>query len=286
VGLKLAGAYLLGVGCWVLLLSWLGVLASRQPQPAADALDQQLFRRLGASRRWVAALFGWLVLLVVVGLSLSPLPAGQTWIQMVAALVLVLLAFILIAGTIRSSMTDETNRVRPIWGALLLLLWAVPAFGIALLLSNWRMSIAPWVAGWIVVPAILLPFAASSTVWGFNPPWRRVARLIINWQWWLGVVWAAFVGVGLPTLINVATQNENAPASVWTRGLKDCVQGLLAMGSLVVLLGLLATLLGRRQNPPTEEVLVAVPVLSGPETRSAKAKADLPPSEDEDTPRV
>ncbi len=38
VGLKLAGAYLLAVGCWVLLLGWVAVLFGRQQPPAEYAL--------------------------------------------------------------------------------------------------------------------------------------------------------------------------------------------------------------------------------------------------------
>jgi len=38
VGLKLAGAYLLAVGCWVLLLGWVTTLFGRQRPPAEEAL--------------------------------------------------------------------------------------------------------------------------------------------------------------------------------------------------------------------------------------------------------
>jgi hypothetical protein len=38
VGLKLAGAYLLAVGCWVLLLAWAAVLFGRQQPPPEESL--------------------------------------------------------------------------------------------------------------------------------------------------------------------------------------------------------------------------------------------------------
>ena len=281
VGLKLAASYLLGVGCWVLLLGWLAVLWSGQPEPDEDALDQDLFRRLSASRRWVGAWFGWMVLS---DLLVVPLSDSQSWIKMVLTLVLLALGCVLVAGTMRSLMDGGGKGVRLVWGTLSQVVWAALGLGIALLLSLWYNSLAQWSFRWVVAPALVLPLAAASALWGFRLPWRRVWRLLLNWRWWLGVLWAAIAGLAVPSLISSATSGEAAAGSLWSKGLIEGINGLLDMGSWVLLLGWLATLFSRQlEQPPVEEALVPASVLTGPGEKSISAKAEVPPDQEPQT---
>jgi hypothetical protein len=263
VTLKLAATYLLAVGSWILLLGWAAVLFGRQQPLEENGLEHDLFRRLRMSCGWIGALFGWAALSVLDDLFVERLSADQSWIKMLAALVLILLALILVAGTMRSLLSDEVKRVRMVWGVLSVLLWAVPALGIALLLSLWYTPIAPWIISWVVVPAILLPFAAASTVWGLRLPWRKILRVVCAWRWWLGLLAAAVVGVALPDLIDDAAQSGTAPTSLWNVALKEGVNGLLATGCWILLLGWLATLFGWTL-PLAEEASVPVPAQPEP----------------------
>ncbi len=280
VGLKLAGAYLLALSGWLLLLGWAAVLFNRQQPPADNAWDQQIFERLRASRRWIVASLGWLTLYVVADLIIDPLPDSQSWIKGIAALILVALAIVLVAGSMRSLMANHVKPVRMAWGTLLILLWALPAVGIAVLLSLWHLPALPWVIGWVLTPAVLLPFAAASSVWGLRLlPWRRTLRLLGSWRWWLGVASAAVVGVAFPSLIDAALLDGATPLSHWGIGLKDAVNASLAMGSWVLLLGWLGVLFGRLQPPP-EEALQAVSLVPAPEAGTRSAVAEIPPGED------
>jgi hypothetical protein len=259
----------------VLLLGWVAVLFSRQQTPPESAWDRELFERLRASRRWIGASFGWMALSALDDLFVERLPAGHTWIKTSGALILIALAVILLAGNARSMLADHVKPVRMAWGTLLILLWILPVVGLALLLSLWHMPVLPWVVGWILAPVVLFPLAAASAVWGMRLPWRRVLRLIGVWQWWLAVVFAAVIGVALPSLIDAAMQSGSEPLSQWEIGLKEGVNGLLSVGSWLLLLGWLGVLFGRQQPPP-EEVLVAVPVLAGPDEGRRSAVVEIP----------
>jgi hypothetical protein len=61
--------------------------------------------------------------------------------------------------------------------------------------------------------------------------------------------------------------------------LKLAAAYLLAMGSWVLLLGWVATLFGRQQ-PPTEEALVAVPVLARPPEGKQATAVEVPPPDE------
>ena len=280
VGLKLAATYLLGVGCWLLVLAWLAVLWSRQPEPDEKALDQDLFRRLRTSRGWIAALFGWTVLADLDDLFVERLPDGLLWPRILAILILLPLAIFLATGTIRSLMSDEARRIRTAWGALSMVLWAVLVLGVNLLFTLWYIQIAPLVLGWVVAPAIILPFAASSALWGFRLPWRKILRLLLDWRWWLGVLCAGIVGGVLPSLIfNVASGRE-AHETVFSLGPKLVATDVLALGSWVLILGWLAVLFARQQKQPPTGKSVSAPILTGPGDKSMSAKAEVPPQDE------
>ena len=283
VGLKLAATYLLGVGCWVLVLAWLAVLWSRLPEPAEDAIDQDLLRRLCASRNWIGAQFGWVALSVLTDVVIALLPIGvgsQIWVMTVAALVLLTAALILQTATIRSLLIEEAKRVRLVWGTLSVLIWTLVVAVVALLLDLYNCPTTLRAACWIVIPAVLVPFAAASALWGVHLPWRRIFRILRSWQWWVAVVVAVVLGRALPGLFATDSISGSAPSRLGIVGLQHLASGLFTAWCWILLLGWLAVLFGRQQKrPPAEEVLVPVPVLTGPEEKSGSAKADVPPDE-------
>jgi MFS family permease len=164
-----------------------------------------------------------------------------------------------------------------IWGALLMLLWAVLASFIAYLLSLWRALIAPCVVGLLVAPAILLPLAAASAMWGLRLPWRRLLQLIVEWRWWLGLIAATVMGIALPALLKASMQGDDI---FWKMGLGPVVIGLLAMGSWLLLLGWLAVLFNR-SLPHVKEELAEIPALTGPPEPDKQASVKLPLPEGE-----
>jgi len=93
------------------------------------------------------------------------------------------------------------------------------------------------------------------------------------------VVLAALLAVELPSRFFAAEPSGSVHAQIWHVVLKLIATYLLAMGSWVLLLGWVAVLFGRQQ-PPGEEVLVAVPAPSGPPEpdKQASVKLDLPES--------
>jgi len=279
VGFKLAGAYLLAISGWILLQSWAAALFASQQAPPEDAWDAQLFERLRTSRRWIGASFGWMVLYVLADRAIALLQASQSWIIASTALILIVLALLLAAGTMRSLLGNHVKPVRMAWGTLCILLWTLPFLGIALLLAQWRAPLLPWLVGWFLAPAILLPFAATSTVWGLRLPWRPAFRLLGIGQWWLAVAGAAVIGVAFPAWIDAAWQSSAEPTSQWAICLKESVNGLLAVGSGVLLLGWLGVLFNRRK-PVTEEISPAPSALTGPEAVALPADAQIATQKD------
>ena len=275
VGLKLAGAYLLALCGWVLLLGWAAVLFGCQQPLAENAWDRQLFERMRPASRWIQASFAWMALFVLDDRVMALLQVSQTWIIVSAALILIVLALILAAGTMRSQLGNHVKPVRMAWGTLCILLWTLLFVGIAFLLSLWHTPVVPWVTGWILTPAVLLPFAAGSAVWGLRLPWQRTLRLLCIWQWWLAVGCAAVVGAALPSLIDAAMQSGTEPASQWSIGLKEGVNGLLSMGAWVLLLGWLGVLFSRQQ-PLAKEPPSSVSASAGQDVGAQPAVAEMP----------
>ncbi|MGD0097282.1 MAG: hypothetical protein ABSB60_12360 [Terracidiphilus sp.] len=289
VSLKLAATYLLAMISWVLLLAWAAVLFGRQqPVPKNDAVTD-LFKRLRDSHSWVGAQFSWILIFVFTILMVSRIPSvpkWRVWILVPLFFMLLVAGLVVEAGMLRSLLKNGGKRIKMFWGVFSTFLWAVLALTVAYSLSLWHTSIAPWVVGWVVAPAILLPFAAASTVWGLRLPWRRILRLIAEWRWWLGLIAAMLTGVALPCLINAAMQSESTTPSLWVSpalwvmGLRAGGTVLLVMGSWVLLLGWLAVLLDR-QRLPSNETPTGVPALVGPPEpdKQGSVKAPLPESD-------
>ena len=275
------------------------------------SLLNDLFRRLRLGWRWVAAQFVLTALLILVGLAWTRLPDKHWWqvlLTLIVPLLLGISALELQAGTARSFSDDDGKRVKLVWGAVTLLVWIAMGAAVWALLDRcddqipqWAgylnsrgsaharatlfsyehiylwITYVEWVIRWIVVPAKIIPYAVVSAQWGWRLPWRRVIHILWNWRWWLGVVLAALVAVELPSRFFAAAPSGGVNAQIWHVTLKLAATYLLAVSSWVLLLGWVAVLFDRQQ-PPKEEVLVAVPALVGPPDggKQASVKLDLP----------
>ena len=281
VSLKLAATYLLVMISWVLLLAWAAVLFARQkPLPENDALSR-LFECLRASRRWIGAQFGWVLLLFLASYMVKRIPEDfkwKDWISVPLLLLLLVAGLVVQAGMMRSLLNDGGKRIRMVWGTLSMLFWTGTALGIVLLLVALHIPIARWLVGWLVVPAFFIPVVATTANWGFLLPWRKLLRLMCGWRWWLGLIAAMVTGLALPCLINAAMQSENTTPSLWATGLRAGVIVLLAMGSWVLLLGWLAVLIVR--NTPKTEVALAADLGQAGPSEIKKEESERPTSPD------
>jgi len=272
-----------------------------------------LFRTLGRARVWVALQFGLTLLLILAGLAWMRLPDKHFWqvaLSLLLQLILAISALELQAGTVRAFAHDDGRRVKLVWGAITFLVWIVIARAAWALLDwcddqiplwagyrnsrasaqaaatlfsyqhivHW-LTMLEWFLRWIVLPAKLIPWAAASAQWGLRLPWGRIIRFLCNWRWWLGVVLAALAGVWLPSQFFKGMPSRIVSAQDWIVGFKLAAAYLLAMSSWVMLLAWWAVLFSRDEKPPSEEALVAVPVLAGPPERELRARASLPPEE-------
>jgi hypothetical protein len=276
-------------------------------------MQNDLLMRLRRARWWLVAQFGGTLVLIAAGLGWTRLPEKyfvQVALVLLIPLLLAISALELQASTVRSLADDDGKRVKLVWGAMTLLVWIAVGAAFWVFLDwcedqiplwagylNSRVSaharaivftyahivrwltIAEWVLRWVVLPAKLIPYGAASAQWGWRLPLRRILRMLFNWRWWLGVVLAAIAGVAIPANFFVAKPHGTVSEQVWAVVLKLAVAYLLAVGSWVLLLGWVATLLGR-QRRPAEEALVAVPVLSGPQQGKQGATTEIPPPDD------
>lgn len=272
---KLLLAWLLPVLCWVLLLAWSGVLYARQPEPDETSIDREIFAHLRTNGKWVAAVFGWMVLSVL-GEVLSAATSGSRFVSIPVALVLILLAIVIFVVFVRSLMPGEAGRARIIWCALSELLWIAVATAISLVLTLWHSPFGTWVAGDVVAPALLIPLAAASAVWALRIPLKRIGHVVLDWQWWLGILWAVFTADLLPWLISAALTSAEETRSLWNIALVGLLGGTLGAGATCILLALFAVLLVRRS--PEAQALVPIALTGGLSDKSAAAVVE-PPAE-------
>jgi hypothetical protein len=273
-----------------------------------------LLRRLRTSVAWVAAQFWATLLIVLVGVGWTRVPERHVWqVGLTLLLPLLMLAAMLVleAGTMRSFFHRDERRVRFEWGALTLLVW-IAVVWIAWFILDWCddqiplwasylnsrasahararlftyehlqlwLTILVWIFRWIVVPAKVIPHALASAQWGGRLPWRKLWRMLLNWQWWIGAVIAALVGVLLPSYFFNGEPHGTVTHQVWAVSLKLAGAYLLAVASWVLLLAWAAVLLVRDEPGPKEpgdDALVAAPVGSGP-LREDSVKLPLPES--------
>jgi hypothetical protein len=260
-----------------------------------------LFRRLRLSLSWVAAQFWATLLLVLTGVAWTRLPDQYAWqvgLTLLLPLVLLALALLLEAGTMRKLLDVEQGRAPLAMGALTLVVWAAIVCLVWWLLDwcddqipvwagylnsrasahlratlftyehiqSW-LTILVWVFRWIVVPAKVIPYAVASAQWGWRLPWRKLIRFLLNWRWWLAVVVAALLAVEWPSHFFTVEPQGTVAHQVWAIVLKLAGAFLLAVASWVLLLAWAAVLLGRSRpskGQPGDDSLVPIPVHSGP----------------------
>jgi hypothetical protein len=210
-----------------------------------------LLRLLRLSRHWVGAQFGWVLAWIWVGVAILHLPGIQRWPQWLSDWLrvsyssLVMIAALAVqTGMLRSLIRNDARRVRPIWGALALLLWGMSCLIVASIPDYYlHNQIWQWLLAWVVAPAIFFPFAGASAVWGWRLPWRRVLRLVCAWRWWLGVL---LVGA-IEKLAELRFDRLSTHAYVWDvdlpTGLKMGAVDILETGVWILLLVWLAALL-------------------------------------------
>lgn len=278
---------------------------------------KDLFRRLRLSWRWILTQFVGIALLIALALAWTRLPEKHVWQVILTLLVpLLLLAALLVlqAGTMRRLADGEPRRAGFAWGASSLLVW------IALLWAAWAildwcddriplwagylnsrfgaderatvftyvhlqrcMTHLEWIVRWIVVPGKIIPYAMASAVAGWRLPFRHVLRILWSWRWWPAVVLAALLAVWLPGHFFTVLPHGTVHAQIWRISLKLAGTYLLGVGCWVLLLGWAAALFGRQPKQPlAEEVLVPVPVLTGPPEGERSVAADTPPPGDSD----
>jgi hypothetical protein len=234
-------------------------------------------RRLRREWRWVALQFGGLTALVLLGLGWTRLPDKHGW-QVLLSLLLPLLivgaALALQAATMRAFLASEEQRVKLLWGTLMVLGWVVAAwafwgfldwcashFGIWASYLNskapahWRSRVLTyqhiynwlvrieWILRWIVTPAKVLPYAMASAQWGWRLHWRRVFYLLWNWRWWLAVTLVALAAVALPAHLFAALPRGTVSHQVWSVTFKLLLSWILILGGWVFLLAWAAVMI-------------------------------------------
>lgn len=267
--LKLVGAWLLAVTSWVLALAWGVVLLARVQQPAPDGLDQRLFACLWSGRKWILGWAGWVAASMLFDFIMDALPENlriSGWVNTPVAIVLMIAALVLQVGMTRAMTRLEEKQVRPVWSALSVLVWLAAAVGLWFLLSLWHHEVAEWIVDWIIIPALLIPFAASSARWGLKLPWRRIFSVLCNWRWWVGVIAAVIVGVGLPDLIKAVATGGKASQKAWLNTLWNDVPFLLTMAAWIVLMGWFAALM-TKPEPHSQTAADSPPLETGEGTR-------------------
>ena len=197
----------------------------------------------------------------------------------------------------RAFLASEEQRVRLLWGALMLLVWVIvvwafwwfldwchdhfltwasylnsraPAYWRARVLTyqhiyNWLVR-AEWILRWIVTPAKVIPYAMASAQWGWRLHWRRAFHLLWNWRWWLAVTLVALAAVALPAHLFAGLPRGTVSHQVASVIFKLFLSWVLILGGWVFLLGWAAVLMepsptrftaGREWQWLRREVLIA-----------------------------
>jgi hypothetical protein len=275
-----------------------------------------LIHRLRSSLAWVTAQFWVTLLLILLGIAWTRLPDRRLWqvaLTLIVPLLLAISALELEAGTMRSLADDDGKRVKLVFGAITLLVWVALFWATWAALdwcddkiwdwasylnarapAHWRariftyqhivhwLTLAEWILRWIVVPGKIIPYATAAAQWSWRIPWRRQIRFLFNWRWWAAVVIVALVAVALPARFFSGVPQGTVSHQVWVVTLKLVATYILAVGSWVLLLGWAAVLFGRAQfaRSPGDDLLVPVPVSSGPRPGEESARLPLPDSSD------
>lgn len=250
VSIKLVGAWLFATCGWVLALACAAVLLARIPQPT-DGLDRSLFESLRAGKGWILGWAGWTAVSIAFDFTMDALPERVNtsgWVIAPFAITMLIAALVLQVGMINALTWQEEKRVKPLWGELSVLVWMAAAIGLWLLVGLWHHDIAGWIIDWVIVPALLIPFAASSARWGLKLPWRRVLKILFDWRWWVGMIVAVIIGGGLPSLIQAIATGGKVSQSPWVNTSWSDAHDLLANSAWVLLMAWFATLLAKTNS--------------------------------------
>jgi hypothetical protein len=218
---------------------------------------KELAARLSISRAWVAAQFGWVLVWIwvnVASLYVQRIQRLPEWLSnglrgSYVALVAIT-ALVVQAGMLRSLTKNHTKHVRPIWGALALLLWGMLYLVAAEMQDYVRGEILKWLVAWVVTPVIFFPVAAASNSWGWRLPWRSILRVVCAWRWWLCVLLLATVGRVAEIYFDSICGNPYLWDVDLAAGLNMGTVDLLETGLWVLLLGWLAMLFDMGQFNP------------------------------------
>lgn len=283
--LKIAGLYLLAVIAWVLLLAWAAVLLYRQPDPAEDSLDRQLYHRLSKGRWWLAGIAVWVLILGVLSPLLMHLPAGlrtSIWFNWLLAILFLVSFLFLLAALLRSMIGLAEKRARILWSILMMVVWMLLVLIASYLLSLVHIPSVLLVLLWFVFPGIFFPLLAASAQWGVRLPWRKLFGVLLEWRWWLGVFGAVIVGVALPALLSPASNGSTDTATPDLLAMRRGISIFLLWSSSIVLSAWVVVLFFRARPaaPPASDALVPAVVGSGPLGEDS-VKLPLPESSDD-----
>jgi hypothetical protein len=208
---------------------------------------------------------GWALLSALDNYVMARLPSNlraQNWILIPVAIAMLVLLMIVQTGMLRAMIGGEGNRVRFVWGALSMLVWIVPALAIAFLIDLFHAPVYLQLASWVVLPALFIPLGAVSTQRALRLPWRRILRVLYNWQWWIGVLFATIMGAALANLFEPSASNAAGSLPEEIPVLRTILARVLSFGSWVVLMGWVTVLLARAEcslKQSSDDVLHVVP---------------------------
>jgi hypothetical protein len=218
-----------------------------------------LMRRLRLNRSWVGAQFGWVLAWIWIAVAFLHLPGIYRWPQWLSGGLrvsyssLVMIAALAVqTGMLRSLIKNGARRVRPVWGALALLLWGM-LYAVAFSMQDDYLpgQIWQWILSCVIAPAIIFPFAAASAVWGWRLSWLRALRVMCAWRWWLGVLLAGTIAISAELYFDHLRAYEYVWDVDLATGLKMGAVDMLEMGVWIVLIVWLAVHFDLTEPPTT-----------------------------------
>jgi hypothetical protein len=250
---------------------------------AVHELMHDLAHNLRTARGWILVQFFGFPLIVLAGAGWTRLPDKHWWqvaLSLLLPLLLLALALVLNAGTVRSMMREGELRASLFWGALSLLVWIAIAWLLWALLDRWDDKIylwasylnsktsawlrgrvftyqhlslwltrIEWLLRWIVIPSLLMPFGAASAVRAWRLHWVSTLHVVHNWRWFLAIIFFALLGVALPSHFFTGAPQGALSAQIWAVALKLIGAYLLVFLSWIMLLAWVCTLLKRQVTP-------------------------------------
>ena len=249
---------------------------------AIHELMRDFAANLRTARGWILAQFLGFPLIALAGIGWTRLPDKLWWqvaLSFLLPLLLLAAALVLNAGLVRRMMSECEPRVSLLWGALSLLVWIAVAWLLWALLDKWDDKIYLWASylnskasawwrariftyqhfslwltriewflRWIVVPALLIPFASASALRAWRLRWIGTLHVVHNWRWFLAAIVFALLSVALPSRFFAGAPHGTLSAQIWTAALKVIGAYLLAFLSWILLLAWTCALLKQQES--------------------------------------